>query len=479
MSPNVSPAQVGHSQVGHSQVGHSQVGPPQVGQSRASPAPNGASPSSRSTPDLSGIPDDELIGRLRSLIADSRRVEADLVAHLGEVDARRLFAREAVPSMFEYCTRVLRFSEQEAYLRITVARCSRQHPLILPMLRDGRLHLSGVARLAPHLTDENARHLLERAAGLTKREVEEMLAEIAPRPDAVTIVRKLPERLAPTAPTDSTRGRVDAPGDAAATFPPSSSSAFSSAASVPAVPSVGVPSVGGESVGPTSARTPSIDTCVDLHQRTQLGPDRVECVRLNERSPVARVEPLAPGRYRVQFTASAVLRDKLERLRALMRASVPDGDLAAVIEAAVTEKIERLEARRFARVKAPRQSLVDARTTPASRSVPAAVRRAVHARDGGQCTYRDAAGRRCPARDDLELHHRVPFGFGGGHEARTLGLMCRAHNALMAEHDYGRAVMARFRRSGGRGTPPPGSAGSAGSAGAVRAVEVRDRVDDS
>jgi len=114
----------------------------------------------------------------------------------------------------------------------------------------------------------------------------------------------------------------------------------------------------------------------------------------------------------VQFTASAALRDKLERLRALMRSSVPDGDLAAVIEEAVTEKIERLEARRFARVKAPRQSLADARTAPVSRHVPAAVRRAVHARDGGQCCYRDAAGRRCPERAGLELHHRVPFGFG-------------------------------------------------------------------
>jgi 5-methylcytosine-specific restriction endonuclease McrA len=155
----------------------------------------------------------------------------------------------------------------------------------------------------------------------------------------------------------------------------------------------------------------------------------------------------------VQFTASAALRDKLERLRALMRASVPDGDLAAVIEAAVTEKIERLEARRFATVKAPRQSLADARTSPVSHHVPAAVRRVVHARDGGQCTYRDAAGRRCPERNDLELHHRVPFGFGGGHEARTLGLMCRAHNTLMAEHDYGRAVMARFRRPSGAGAP--------------------------
>jgi hypothetical protein len=60
------------------------------------------------------------------------------------------------------------------------------------------------------------------------------------------------------------------------------------------------------------------------------------------------VEPLAPARYKVQFTASAELHDKLERLRALMRSSVPDGDLAAIVEQAVTEKLQRLESRRFA-----------------------------------------------------------------------------------------------------------------------------------
>jgi hypothetical protein len=76
------------------------------------------------------------------------------------------------------------------------------------------------------------------------------------------------------------------------------------------------------------------------------------------------VEPLAPGRYKVQFNASAALHDKLERLRDLMRPSVPDGDLAAILEQAVTEKLQRLEARRFARTPAPRRTLSESRTPP-------------------------------------------------------------------------------------------------------------------
>src|SRR5262245_63652013 len=108
---------------------------------------------------LKDLPDDELLGRLARLIGASRRVESDLVAHLAEVDERRLYAREASPSMYAYCTEVLHLSEAEAYLRITAARASREHPMLLAMLADGRLHLAAIAKLAPHLTRQNRQQL--------------------------------------------------------------------------------------------------------------------------------------------------------------------------------------------------------------------------------------------------------------------------------------------------------------------------------
>ena len=56
-------------------------------------------------------------------------------------------------------------------------------------------------------------------------------------------------------------------------------------------------------------------------------------------------------------------------------------------------------------------------------------------------------GRRCSKRHDLEFHHRTPYGRGGDHSPEVLCLMCRAHNALQAEQDYGKEVMAPFRRA--------------------------------
>jgi hypothetical protein len=331
-------------------------------------------------------------------------VEADLVRHIGEVDVRRLFAREAFPSMFVYCTGALHLSEAEAYLRITVARAARKHGVLLEMLRDGRLHLRGIAMLAPLLTEENRDSLLRRASHLSKREMEGLVAELSPRPDIVSGIRTVPERRdvrsADSAQTEIGRSshdelcpdRVDASG-------------IETGSNALAVPRL---------------RTPA-DHC----------------------TPPARsdTEALSPGRYRVQFTASAEFRDKLERLRALMRSEIPDGDLAAVIERAVTEKLERLEARRLAKTAAPRKTLRDTNTSQVSRHIPAAVRRAVVQRDACRCRFVDVQGRRCSERHRLELHHRHPYAMGGDHSPGNISLLCAAHNRLMAEHDYGRTAI--------------------------------------
>ena len=60
-----------------------------------------------------------------------------------------------------------------------------------------------------------------------------------------------------------------------------------------------------------------------------------------ERPP--KVEPLSPARFKVEFTASAELHDKLKRLEAL----IPGRDLASIIDVAVSEKLERLRSQAF------------------------------------------------------------------------------------------------------------------------------------
>jgi hypothetical protein len=183
----------------------------------------------------------------------------------------------------------------------------------------------------------------------------------------------------------------------------------------------------------------------DAGASLELRPDAVEAPAAatgsRAQSRPAVLEPLAPARYKVQFTASAELHDKLRRLTALMRSRVPDGDLAAIIEQAVTEKLKRLEARRYAQSKAPRKGVADVETAPVTRHVPAAVRRAVSERDGRRGRYVDERGRRCSEERRLELHHRHPFGMGGDHSPANLSLLCSSHNRYLAERDYGQAAI--------------------------------------
>ena len=171
-------------------------------------------------------------------------------------------------------------------------------------------------------------------------------------------------------------------------------------------------------------------------------PDRVTDLPTPVKAKPALVEPLAPARYKVQFTADAGLQAKLERLKSLR----PGSDLAALIEEAVTEKLERLESKRFGKTKAPRKKLEQTDTSPLSRYIPAPVKREVSDRDENQCTYVNAHGRRCDERGNLQFHHDDPFARGGNHSPENIQLMCPAHNAYLAECDYGKEMMKRYRR---------------------------------
>src|SRR2546425_10989804 len=129
-----------------------------------------------STYSLSHLSDRALLRDLAALVARDRTTTAALLAHLAEVDARRLYLPAAYPSMYAYCVGELRLSEDAAYKRIQAARLARRFPVIFGAVAAGRLHLRAGCLLAPHLTPDNVDQLLEAAAYPTKSEIEEWLA---------------------------------------------------------------------------------------------------------------------------------------------------------------------------------------------------------------------------------------------------------------------------------------------------------------
>jgi hypothetical protein len=93
----------------------------------------------------------ELLTQLQTILSSGRRLTAELVAHLGEVEERRLHLEAACSSMFDYCVRRLGLSEDEACRRIEVARLGRRFPALFPLLASGEVSLTVAASLKPHL----------------------------------------------------------------------------------------------------------------------------------------------------------------------------------------------------------------------------------------------------------------------------------------------------------------------------------------
>ena len=146
------------------------------------------------------------------------------------------------------------------------------------------------------------------------------------------------------------------------------------------------------------------------------------------------VTPLAPDRYKVQFTVSAMTCEKLRLAQDLLRHAIPDGDAGAIFDRALTVLLEDLARKKLAATDRPRPSRG---TAPGSRHIPAEVKRKVWIRDGGRCAFVGKGGRRCDQRAFLEFHHVEPYAVGGEATVSNMELRCRVHNRYEAELFFG------------------------------------------
>ena len=255
--------------------------------------------------------------------------------------------------MFAFCVMKLGFSEDATYNRLGVAHAGRKFPAVLDALRSGEVHLSGLRVLVPRLTAENHRQLLARAAGKSKREIEELVAALAPKPPVPDAMRKLPRSV------------------------PSETAQLA--------------------LAPAAAR-------------------RVEHAR--------SIAPLSEDTFKVQFTASRRLRDKLRQAQDLLRHRLPSGDLANIVESAVDLLIVKVKKERFAAGRKPRPNGKANTAGPCPRPMPASVRRHVYVRDQGRCTFVDEFGNRCPETGMLEFDHIDGWARTHTHDPDRIRLGC-------------------------------------------------------
>jgi len=194
-------------------------------------------------------------------------------------------------------------------------------------------------------------------------------------------------------------------------------------------------------VAPTIRKLPERPVAVSAEPLAlRLDPARASPPREDHRPAIA---PLAEETYKVQFTASRALRDKLKRAQDLLRHQLGDGDLAEIVERGLDLLIEKVEKERFAVGRKPRKAVEDCAGN--SRNVPDPIRRLVYERDGGRCAFVDEEGRRCPATGWLELDHLDGWARTHEHSPDRMRLLCAAHNQHAADQLYSRPFMDRAR----------------------------------
>ena len=375
---------------------------------------------------LDHVTDEELLRELTALVARDRIGVAVLLAHIGEVDARRLYASAGFPSMHSYCVEQLHLSEDSAYKRIRAARTAREFPALFSAVADGRLHLAAVCLLASHLTAVNCEELIEAATHRRRFEIEQLLARRFGAPESPPMIRPLPPGA-----SASQSIRLLAPG----------------------------PVAGDARVGPRLALDPETETSESPSDSTQpeLAPGPVMGALSRDGGaasdgelapgPVGAASSVAPSppvmeRYSLRVTIDQKTHEKLRYAQALLSHVVVSGDIAEVLDRALEALVLQLERQKFGATTRPRR----ARASMRRRHVPAYVRRAVWERDQGQCTFVSSDGKRCQARRYLEFDHIQPVARGGRATIEGMRLRCHAHNQYTADRAFGPGFMNRKRQ---------------------------------
>ncbi len=362
---------------------------------------------------LEGLSIPELSQGAEKLLSVQRRHTAALIVHLAEISRRKGHLELGYKSLFEYCVIRLRLGKGAVWNRTQIAGISRRFPQILEHLAEGKSSLSSLGVLAAHLSEENVEGLLEQAEGKTKEEVKEIVAALRPKPAAEPMIRRKPAARSLESPQRPSDGAAE----------------------------------------PVQLERPFS--------------------RVESESPklVGNIEVASPGVYNFRFSAGKEFKEKFERLAEVLGIEGAVRRMPEILEKALDlalekkdpkKKLQRREKREATRSKTPldeaglKTPLDEAGLkTPLdeagvakrregherSRYTPSSVRERRMDDAGYQCEYTGPDGVRCTARVGLEIDHIVPHAKGGSSGEENLRVLCRGHNLLLAEREFGEEFM--------------------------------------
>ncbi|MBI2646422.1 MAG: HNH endonuclease [Deltaproteobacteria bacterium] len=335
------------------------------------------------------LKDKELVEKFSILVKEEKEATAQVeekeaiasvVSHLAEIDRRKLYALEGYSSLFNYVTQKYHYSEGAAYRRIQAARLSLRFPEIMELLKEGKINLMNLSLVAPHLNQNNKEKIFSAIFHKSTREVESIISSyVGKRKEVKDKIRVLPP-LAPKIAQNFT---------------------FSAESNERREPEIRKEPEG-------SLAIPLVLSDHDMQVKEQ-------------------------RRVKIEFEASEVLAQKIQRAREILRHRYPQGKLEDILNEALELLLEKKDPeRKIQRTLEKKSSDVKSET----RYIPQTIQREVYQRDEGQCSYVSPEGKHCAEKNFLELDHIHPWSLGGDSTPENLRLLCRTHNQWRAEKTF-------------------------------------------
>ncbi len=426
----------------------------------ANPTPSSAAASTTgaASPSLALLEARQQRDALKTLLRTEQSAMADFLIALADFDRRGGWEALGHANLFAFLLVELGLSPAPTFWRQEAARLLQRFPALEQPLRQGQLCLSTMGELAKVLTEGNQEAVLPRFLGISTREAREIVAELQPResPPMRTVVRPL-----------ATVRRAEAELSLLAT---PISAAWTAQAGLP-------PQAAAQNTDPKSFWT----------SKTRVAPPARDEPR-REEPRRDEVDPMTAELSRLSTTVSRRFLEKLKVARSGLSHAIPRATTEQVLEAALDLLLEK-QAKARGQVKKPRavrpppkatatatgtatpteastspvtltETPTDAPTLSATEiptelpphrrggpraAIPAAVKRAVWARDAGRCSWPLDGGGCCGSTLRLELDHVDPWAKDGEPTEENLRLLCGRHNRLAARQAFGERVMERYR----------------------------------
>ncbi len=341
------------------------------------------------------LKDKELLEKFSVLVKEEKEAMASVVAHLSEIDRRKLYALEGYSSLFNYVTQKYHYSEGAAYRRIQAARVGLKFPEIVNLLKEGKVTLMNLSLVAPHLTHETKEKILSEIIHKPTRQVESFISSYFGKPESTKDkIRVLP---------------LPAP-KVAQNF--------------------------------TFSAESKIENKEEVSQKEQ-GAFLEMPLALSD---IANPEVQETRKVKIEFVADEKVAELIQRAKEVLRHKYPQGKLEDLVREAFELLLEKKDPGRKIKRHAEGQSTeaslsrflaLGARNDKKTRYVPEKIKQTVWKRDEGKCSYVSSEGKQCGEKNFLELDHVHPWSLGGDSTANNLRLLCRTHNQWRAEKTFG------------------------------------------